>query len=68
MLARVEEEWAWALCSCISWCSRCFVSLNWVAITTRQRLIMKKEPIFWANRDIHRVRDSIMNRHENTQS
>ncbi len=46
MLARVEEDKHCALCSCISWCSRCLVSENWVAITTRHRLIMKNEPIW----------------------
>jgi hypothetical protein len=42
---RVEEELNFALSAFIFAVSRRFVSLNWVAMTTRQRLIMKKEPM-----------------------
>lgn len=60
MLARVEEDKHWALCSCISWCSRCLVSENWVAMTTRHRLIMKKDPI-WMDVNQHWSLRQILN-------
>jgi hypothetical protein len=42
---RVEEEANLALSAFILAVSRRFVSENWVAMTTRHRLIMKNEPI-----------------------
>ena len=41
---KVEDEVNLALSAFIFAVSLFFVSENWVAITTRQRLIMKKEP------------------------
>jgi hypothetical protein len=42
---RVEEDANLALSAFILAVSRRFVSENWVAMTTRHRLIMKNEPI-----------------------
>ena len=41
---RVEEEVNFALSAFILAVSRFFVSENWVAMTTRHKLIMKNDP------------------------
>ena len=43
---KVEDEVNLALSAFILAVSLFFVSENWVAMTTRQRFIMKKEPTF----------------------